>query len=269
MPNHESFGAEKSPTAGLTLADVVTRLASNEDVLGAVALGSTADGQHEDSDIDLLVVLAEGPELGVEFEYIDGRPADVLFTGIETLAAIRDRAAPGLTARTSDVLRWLANGSILFSKDDIVDDACAQATLGGQSPTDDQRYFRWVELNVNYVKLTRYASSARSDYRAALDLLLDAAFAAAPTDALVLSGHPWPGERDAVAWLSEHAPDVLTLIAKGRTAIGAERFEIYSTLAGSIAEPAGGLWPPMETTGTWIHDDHLNGRWRRLLRNHP
>lgn len=269
MPGDEAFEVERSPSAALSLTEVVRTLALAEDVVGVVALGSTAAGYHEDSDIDLLVVLDEGPELGVEFEYIDGRPADVLFTSLETLKDLRDRAPQRPTGRKGDLMRWLATGSVLLSKDEIIGDVSAHAALYQPSTDEQQRYFRWVELNVNYVKLNRYASSARSDYRAGLELLLDVAFAAAPTDALVLSGQPWPGEREAVAWLSEHAPEVLTLVADGRRATTGERFRIYSTLASLIAEPCGGLWSPMETTGTWILDNHLNGRWRRCFFDFP
>lgn len=266
MPSDEGFGVRESPTAHLTLAQVVARLESSEDVLGVVALGSTADGLHEDSDIDLLVVLEDGPELGVEFEYIDGRPADVLLTSVETLSGL---GAQEPTGRASDLARWLANGTILFSKHEAIDDAPAHAASCEQIADERQRYFRWVELNVNYVKLCRYASSARPDYQAALELLLDAAFAAAPTDALVLSGQPWPGERQAIAWLSDHMPEVLDLVAIGRRAPAGERFGIYSRLAPMIAQPCGGLWASMETTGTWILESHLKGRWRQLFRNRP
>lgn len=249
------FAAVPSPSAAMTLERVEASLAGHEAVVAVIELGSTATAPRPWSDIDLLVVLRTGPDLAVEFHTIDDRPADVLFSSV---AAVEGGGR-------ADLQRWLAGGRIAWCRSPVVEAAVQAARSSSAEAGDDDRYYRWVELNVNLVKLRRYAEAADADYRLALDLLLDAALAAAPRDALVLAGRAWSGERDAVRWLTSHRPGMLDLIGEGRAGPPAARLAVYERLAATIAEPAGGLWPPGETTGGWALDRRDDSRWARLL----
>ncbi|MDH3683701.1 MAG: hypothetical protein OEV40_27585 [Acidimicrobiia bacterium] len=239
----------------MTLQEVETALAARESAAAIIELGSTATGRQPWSDIDLLVALDAGPDLAVEFHVIDDRPADIVFT---TIAAL-------LAGRHGDLQGWLAAGRIAFCRSLEVERAVAAARATPSAASDEERYFRWVELNVNLVKLRRYAEADDPEYRAAIDLLLDAAFAAAPRDALVLAGRRWSGERDALRWLAARQPEIIELLQAGRAGEPAARLAAYERIAAAVAEPAGGLWPPRETTGGWLLDQAGTSRWTRLL----
>lgn len=106
------------------------------------------------------------------------------------------------------------------------------------------------------------AVAGRAEYLSALDLLLDAAFAIAPRDAVLLAGQAWQGERVAIEWLGTAAPNVLDLIESGRHSQSRqERMRTYETLAAAINRPAGGIWPPAESAITWCLEQHSSSRW--------
>ena len=263
------FATVRSGSADLTLDQVVERLRACRAVVAVVLIGSTASRLKEWSDIDLLVVLADGPAFDVEFGTVDGRPADLVFTNLDSIRRIANVDA-ALDGRLLDLSTWLGGGRVAFSRSDDVALAVEAARAGGSLRSGDQeQFFRWVELNVNLIKFERYLAAGTSEYREALHLMLDRAFAALPRDALVLAGTGWAGERTALRDLRRDRVEVLRAIEGGRAEPDvARRLAIYRSSATQAAEPVGGLWSAGETAGGWIlrgDGRTVNSRWEELM----
>ncbi len=263
------FTTVRSGSADLTLDQVVERLRACRAVVAVVLIGSTANRLKEWSDIDLLVVVAGGPAFDVEFATIDGRPADLVFTNLDSIRRIAG-ADGELDGRLGDVSTWLGAGRVAFSRDGDV--ALAVKVAGARGPRrsgDREQFFRWVELNVNLIKFERYLAAGTSEYREALHLMLDQAFAALPRDAIVLSGFGWTGERPALRELRRSGGEVLQAIETGRTEPdAARRLAVYRSAATRVTEPVGGLWSGGETAGGWIlrgDGKTVNSRWEELM----
>ncbi len=95
--------------------EVVERLRCREDVTALVLIGSTAGRLEAWSDIDLLVVLAEGPDFDLEFATIDGRPADIVFTNPKQIRRLAD-ASTEPEGRLADLNTWIGAGRIVLSR---------------------------------------------------------------------------------------------------------------------------------------------------------
>lgn len=263
------FRATRSASAGLRLAAVLEFLRSQQEVVAVVLLGSTVHGLQDWSDIDLLVVLKEGPKFDSEFATIEGRSADILFTNVDAVRKIADSQAE-LAGRLADLSLWTGGGRLGFRRSADVDRAFEVAHgRCSRRASDRERFFRWVELNVNLVKLERYLAAGTSDHLAAAHLMLDRAFAALPQDALALAGIGWTGEREALAELRRSGGPILRAIEAGRVEQDPiRRLEVYRSAAALAAEPAGGLWPAEEAAGGWVLSGSgtvVNSRWEELL----
>ena len=263
------FTTVRSGSADLTLDQVVERLRACRAVVAVVLIGSTANRLKEWSDIDLLVVVADGPAFDVEFATIDGRPADLVFTNLDSIRRIAG-AEGELDGRLGDLSTWLGAGRVAFSRDgDVALAVKAAGARGSRRSGDREQFFRWVELNVNLIKLERYVAAGTPEHLEALHLMLDQAFAGLPQDALVLAGTGWTGERPALQELRRDRAEVLRALETGRTEPSvARRLAIYRSVATQVAEPVGGLWSAGETTGGWIlrgDGRTVNSRWEELM----
>ncbi len=255
----------------MSVDEVVGRLRCREDVTALVLIGSTAGRLKAWSDIDLLVVLAEGPAFDVEFATIDGRPADLVFTNLDSIRRIA-KADAELDGRLGDLSTWLGAGRVAFSRSDDVRLAREAARARGQRRASDrERFFRWVELNVNLIKLERYRAAATPEHLEAVHLMLDQAFAALPQDALVLGGTGWTGERAALHELRGNGGRILQAVEAGRSEPDpVRRLSLYRAAAARIASPMGGLWAAGETTGGWVlrgDGATVSGRWEELVKD--
>ena len=264
------FATVRSGSADLSVDDVVERLRRRSDVAALVLIGSTAGRLQEWSDIDLLVVLADGPDFDVEFATIDGRPADLLFTNLNAVRRIAD-AGGEVNGRLADLSTWLGAGRVAFSRSDDVAVALEAARARGPlRASDRERFFRWVELNVNLVKFERYLAADTPEHLEAVHVMLDQAFAALPQDALVLSGIGWTGERSALTELRRAGVDIVRAIESGRAEPdAARRLAIYRSAACRAAERAGGVWAAGQTAGGWVLEGDgatVNSRWEDLLK---
>ena len=217
----------------------------------------------------MLVVLAEGPDFDVEFGTIDGRPADIVFTNLDSIRRIAN-ADEELDGRLANLSAWLGAGRVTFSRSDDVALALEAArSRGPLRAGDGEQFFRWVELNVNLIKFERYVAAGTPEHLEALHLMLDQAFAALPRDALVLAGTGWAGERAALRDLRRDRVEILRAIEGGRAETDvARRLAIYRSSATQAAEPVGGLWSAGETAGGWIlrgDGRTVNSRWEELM----
>ncbi len=214
-------------------------------------------------------MLADGPAFDVEFGTVDGRPADLVFTNLDSIRRIANVDA-ALDGRLLDLSTWLGGGRVAFSRSDDVALAVEAARARGPRRSGDrERFFRWVELNVNLIKFERYVAAGTPEHLEALHLMLDQAFAALPQDALVLAGTGWTGERPALQELRRSGGEVLRAIEAGRAEPNAaRRLAIYRSASTRVAEPAGGLWSAGETAGGWtLRGDGrtVNSRWEELM----
>ena len=267
------FATIRSISADLSLDQVVDRLRAHDEVVGIVLIGSTAREPEEWSDVDLVVVLDPGPAFDLEFGTIGSRPADLVFTNLDTIRRIADPRAD-LDGRMADLAHWMADGKVAFSRDQAVDRA--QRAAHRRRPvraSDRERFFRWVELNIGLVKLDRYRAAESAEYLAALHLLLDQAFGSLPRDAVILAGNRWTGEIPALKELARSSEGVLRAIESGRSeADPARRLALYRSALERITEPVGGLWGAGETAGGWVlagDGSRVRSRWESLLGREP
>ncbi len=112
----------------------------------------------------------------------------------------------------------------------------AARARGSRRSGDQERFFRWVELNVNLIKFERYVAAGTPEHLEALHLMLDQAFAALPQDALVLAGTGWTGERPGLQELRRSGGEVLRAIEAGRAEPNAaRRLAIYRSASTRVA----------------------------------
>lgn len=264
------FATIRSSSADLSVDEVVERLRCREDVIGLVLIGSTAGRLEAWSDIDLLVVLVEGPDFDLEFATIDGRPADIVFTNPKQIRRLAD-ASTEPEGRLADLNTWIGAGRIVLSRNvDAYRALEAAASRGPRRASHREQFFRWVELNVNLIKFERYLAAGTPEHLEALHLVLDQAFAALPQDALVLGGTGWTGERAALQELRGNGGQILQAIEAGRAEPdAARRLAIYRSAACKAAERAGGVWAAGQTAGGWVLEGDgatVNSRWEDLLK---
>ena len=243
------FQPAQAKTNGMTLAEVIDRLAQNKIVTGLLVIGSASkDKLTPSSDYDLVIVLAENHlPLHVGVTYIDGRFTDLIFlttAQFEQILALE-------TAIDEDewlgrIIRWVQEGTIAFDRRGHLAQAQEKVTQGQWLQVKDKvdGYNPWFRVNYNLSQNKRMLTSNDPVYQTVVDLRV-ALYGSADLffSYFAIRNLPWSGEKDAVRYLLAHDPAYLDLFQKFISEGDRERkFEIYEELAELTVAPAGSIW---------------------------
>ena len=212
------FQTGDAPTAGVSLQEVLDRLADRRVVDGVLVMGSAAavaDRLPPWSDYDVLVILEQAAlPLRLVLTLVDHRLTEVYFittAALEQLAAgeqLPDGVEAVRSALTLDPERtrhlrppgWLAYARMLL------------ASRASYAPTTEvELYNRWVHTNYNVRQMKRMEASADPVYQMAVDLRLLYCLADLKTDYFAVRHLPYRGEKEAVRYWMEHDPAYLQL----------------------------------------------------------
>jgi hypothetical protein len=249
------FPSVPSQTDALTLDEVVARLAAQENVMGIVLIGSTADHTlTAASDYDLLLILDQLPvPLHVVFTTIDGRLADVIFSDIKFINHILREDDPTADSPATGILmNWLQKGQVVHDRNGQIQAAQAKIKNGTWLLAPDKKavFQVWRSIHYNYHQTKRMLMSNDPVYEAAVDLRLTYMLTDVWFGYFTIRQLPWEGEKKAVRYWQNHDPGYLTLFQKYLVATERQqRFDIFSQLAQRTLEPIGGL---THTPGTMV-----------------
>jgi predicted nucleotidyltransferase len=233
----------------LPLDQVVAALARSPAVEAVVLIGSATGDLRPESDLDLLVVLAEGaPELGVLVTRIDGRLADVVFVRADALARL---ASPALDEDGAKLAHWLATGRVAHDRTGRATAAAARVREqppAPAAPAPGDLYGLWFSANFNLLHTRRMLASSDPLYHEAIDVrflyqLLDLFFGYFRARGLAVRG-----EKDALRHLGAHDPAYLDLFrACLHEPDRRRRVALYEELVRQTVAPIGPLWAPATT----------------------
>lgn len=230
------------------LQAIIANLEQSADVNAVFLTGSYGEGEAKPhSDVDLVVILKKNNlNLYSHYRWIDGSFADIFFFDLADLARIRSAATDDGNGLDAIFLGWLKKADIGFDKSGTLTalkNARADAT--STVATNEKRNF-WQKINYNFVANKRYFESNDPTYHQALELRLLYSVMEAVCGYLALRDIPWRGEKDAVRYLSSHAPDFYALFQKYSSATALEgRFVLYSKMVDSSLTEK---YPKWETT---------------------
>lgn len=252
--SHEFPQTAPAFSRGLSLDEVVARLARHEEVAGVLLIGSTGDPASltPSSDYDLIVVLAQMPApLHVALTEIDGRLADIIFV---TLREIDQLMAGGDTVAFDSwearLLHWFEGGRIVFDRlGRLAQLQRMAATVRRVTlPDTGERYRVWFGINYNVRQTLRILASDDPVYQMTVDLRLLYSLSELWTGYFRVRGLPWAGEKAAIRYMSEHDPDYLRRFQRCLAETDRRtKVQQYVDLAERTLAPLGGLWPPGRT----------------------
>lgn len=263
----EQIGA--TITLQWSLETVVARLEQREQVVGLLQIGSLAKGRLTPaSDYDLIIVLRDAPQpwyVGVT--QIDRRFTDLVFVAASAVESVQALTAPvGPNAELAPIIRWLANGMVVFDRTGKVQRAQQQVRHGTWiQPVDDQAaYGAWFAINYNLAVAQRMAQDADLLYQTTARIRM-AVYG--HTDLwfgyFAIRRMAWDGDKAAVRYLQQNDPLFLEVYEQFVVAAALEQKLLYYEQAARIAAaPLGGLWPP---TVTVMNIPNTLQTWQELV----
>jgi hypothetical protein len=252
-----------------SLAVVFERLALNQNVTGALAIGSLAEGTvNAASDYDLVIVLNATPRpwfVGVTI--IDNRPTDLIFVSATAVQAVEALTAPvSQNHELAPIIRWLSMGVIRFDRHGDLGRLQKRLKQGDwiQAIDDKAGYDAWFALNYNLAVAERLAKSEDDLYRrTALIRMGVYGHADIWFGYFTIRKLPWDGDKAAVNYLLANDREFLATFHRFLEASTiAEKLRLYRQTAELAAAPLGGLWSPGSTV---MNDDRAKTLWQELM----
>jgi predicted nucleotidyltransferase len=258
-----------SPSNALTLEEATARLAADPCVEAVVVIGSASRQELTPaSDYDLWVILNDPPvPLQRVHTYIDGRLTDINFLTVRELEWLATAEASGSAAEFMERVRALRSWKVLFDRTGRVRQAeqylrqwmvIRPAGAGASA-----RYRIWFEANYRLLHTRRLLLSTDPSVLTACDLALHEHTPTLLKDYFRIRELPWPGNKDAVRYLSREDPAFLAGLHEFLAATDrAARMALYEHLVRLLLAPAGDLWEQGVTAmqfapGTEIDPDLL------------
>jgi predicted nucleotidyltransferase len=252
-----------------SLAAVFERLARNQNVTGALVIGSLAAGTiNPASDYDLVIVLNATPRPWfVGITTIDNRPTDLIFVSTTAVQAVAALTAPvSQDHELAPVIRWLSTGDIRFDRHGDLGRLQKRLKQGDwiQAIDDKAGYDAWFALNYNLAVAERLAKSEAELYRRTALIRMGVY---GHTDIwfgyFTIRKLPWAGDKAAVNHLLANDREFMTMFQRFLAASTiAEKLRLYRQVAQLAAAPHGGLWPPGATV---MNDDRAKTLWQELM----
>jgi predicted nucleotidyltransferase len=253
------FPTIPTSTEGLTLAQVIGRLARHPVVDGIVVMGSGSKGAlNPTSDLDLFVVVASMPEpLYMVLTTIESRLAEVYFTTtseIDRLEAL-DRPTYG-DADEHVATLWLQTGRIAFDRSGRINrlrrkvqaDPWPDLARSNETMAADI-YAYWWKINYNLRQTRRMLSSDDPVYLMAVDIRLLYSLPEVFVGYARARSMPWRGEKELIRYLQQHDQAFLDLFRQCIAETDRSRkVDLYERAAALALAPAGGLWQPKATS---------------------
>jgi predicted nucleotidyltransferase len=193
-----------------TLSSVLISLEKSPDVDAVFLTGSRGRGEHtQASDIDLVIILADNaPRPSATYEIIDEQFADIFFftkSELQELSVKKEVRANALSEGI--LLGWIEMADIIFDRSGVVHALKERAPHITQVMSTDEQQAALQKLSYNYIQNSRYFDSGRSLYHEALLIRLGYSSIECITTLLTLRSIPWRGEKNAVTYLKQHAPE--------------------------------------------------------------
>jgi hypothetical protein len=242
-----------SLTHHCSVEEVTARLARRSEVDGVVMMGSGGTGGlSPSSDIDLLVVLADGLlQARMLSTTIAERLAEVYFVQCGELDAwVKERPALAQDSFAAVRLGWIESGMILFDRvGRLVRLQAALKSAGWvKSPDPGEIYTAWFRTNYDLAQTGRLVTAEDSASRIKADLRLLRMLAEVWERYFLARRLPALSDKGRIRWMQTNDPDFLVdFQACLAEADRAAKFERWTRLARRALEPAGELWPDAAT----------------------
>ncbi|MEK7634889.1 MAG: nucleotidyltransferase domain-containing protein [Patescibacteria group bacterium] len=220
------------------LDQTIEKLKSNDEVDSVFLTGSHSNQEAKAySDIDLVIILKENKnKLYSLYRWIDGVFADIFFFDLVDLKRISESKKIDSDNFDAILLDWIKKSNIYFDKSGILTELKSKASeINTSQPSDKSKKGFWQRINQNYVVDKRYFDSEDPLYHEALEIKLLYSMEQVICAYFAFRDIPWRGEKNAILYLKDNAPDFYKLFQNYTSATSlTERFEAYSQMFDSI-----------------------------------
>jgi hypothetical protein len=222
----------------MNTATLIQHLALHDDVDAVFITGSHGQkSANAQSDIDLVIILQHNAHnIRSVYQWIDNTFADIFFFDHADLERIGSATTINWNDFDGMFISWLQKSTIEFDKSGQL--TRLKEKVQGHKPAGviafEKRAF-WQKVNYNLVANTRYFQSTDPLYHEALELRLGYSVIEVICAYLAFQNEPWRGEKHALRFLRQHAPEMYKHFQEYTQATSLrERFTAYTYLAHSI-----------------------------------
>lgn len=260
-----------------TLDKIIKNLEIKPEVDAVFSTGSYGTETYKPySDLDLVIILKENSK-GVRavYTWIEDKFADIFFfdgDDLDRLFATKDYPA---NAWDAVLVSWLRKASVFFDKSKKLSKLIEKVKkLDNFSVSAKEQRDFWQKINYNLVANERYFKSGNSLYHEALEMRLLYSVSELISGYFVLRNILWRGEKEAVKFLKQSAPDVYLLLQKYWRANNlVEHFNLYMELVDKVLTDDYGKWKKGDVIATLnnqelpVDDESLKKFWDDLIQN--
>ncbi|OHB14610.1 MAG: hypothetical protein A2431_04130 [Candidatus Zambryskibacteria bacterium RIFOXYC1_FULL_39_10] len=217
-----------------SLDNIIERLKSNNEVDAVFLTGSHGTKESKPySDIDLVVILKENKNnLYSLYRWIDSIFAEIFFFDLADLKRIASSNTIDSENFDAILLDWIKKSNIYFDKSGVLTELKSKAQeIDTSHQSDKSKKGFWQRINHNYIADKRYFDSEEKLYHEALEIKLFYSMEQVICAYFAFRDIPWRGEKNAVLYLKDKAPDFYILFQNYTSAKSLdERFEAYSQM---------------------------------------
>lgn len=216
------------------LDKILEKLKSSDDVDAVFMTGSNHNNEAKNySDIDLVVIFKENKdELYCLYDWIDGVFAEIFFFDLADLKRINSSKKLDTESFYAILLDLIKKSNIYFDKFRVLIDLKSKAqNIDTSQQSSKSKEGFWQRINHNYIADKRYFDSGDSLYHEALEIKLFYSMEQVICAYFAFRDIPWRGEKNAVLYLKDNAPDFYKLLQNYTSATSLnERFQAYSQM---------------------------------------
>jgi len=217
-----------------SLDNIIEKLKSNNEVDAVFLTGSQSNQEAKTySDIDLVVIL-KGNEnkLYSLYRWIDGIFAEIFFFDLADLKRIASSNTIDSENFDAILLDWIKKSNIYFDKSGVLTELKSKAQkIDTSYQSGKSKKGFWQRINHNYIADKRYFDSREPLYHEALEIKLFYSMEQVICAYFAFRDIPWRGEKNAVLYLKDKAPDFYKLFQNYTSATSLnQRFEAYSKM---------------------------------------
>lgn len=214
-----------------SLDKIIEKLKSNRDADSVFMTGSNHNNEAKIySDIDLVVILKENKdELYCMYEWIDGIFAEIFFFDLADLKRIASNDKIDSESFDAILLDWIKKSNIYFDKSGVLTELKSKTSdINTSHQSDKSKKGFWQRINHNYIVDKRYFDSGEPLYHEALEIKLFYSMEQVICAYFAFRDIPWRGEKNAVLYLKDNAPDFYKLFQNYTSATSLNvRFQAY------------------------------------------
>lgn len=230
----------------LTLDKIIKNLEVKPEVDAVFLTGSYGTKTSKPcSDLDLVIILNKNNKnIKAIYTWIDNKFSDIFFFDKADLDRLFKAKNYPANAWDTVLVSWLQKASVFFDHSGKLSKLINKVKkVDSYSASVKEQKDFWQKINYNFVVNERYFKSGDPIYHEALEMRLLYSVSELISGYFILRNIPWRGEKQAIKFLKQSAPDVYLLFQKCWRANNlVERFNVYVELFDKVFINDYGKW---------------------------